>query len=233
MPLIIDTFNVLHTTGVLPPELASYCDVDGLVQLLMRSRYRNERIELVCDGSPDRPAAKGAVGAGVISPGEAAGESPQRESAERPSNVNIRYSGPGREADDVIAHLLRHSTAPRSLVVVSSDGAVLRTSRKRKCRTLSSQQFLQHLTTDHAATGTGLPAPIAKPPGGLSDDQVEAWLEVFDVDGEEAMNVQEEAGGDDSETIPHDEQAKRPPQNTESVLPRDILEEAERLLRDE
>src|SRR5687768_158064 len=107
MPLIIDTFNVLHTVGVLPPELAGI-DVQGLIGLLKRSRYRDEKVTLACDGKPQ--------------PGLKSGE----------PNVVIRFSGAGKPADDLIGQLVRASTAPRRLIVVSTDHAVQRTARRRR-----------------------------------------------------------------------------------------------------
>lgn len=239
MPLIIDAYNVLHTGGVLPPDLASFNDVEGLVRLLGISRYRGDRIELVCDGSPQRPQRMGGPGSGVV----ARRDEPQMQeppapfpgaAAAGPVNINVCYSGPGREADEVIAMLVRHSTAPRNLTVVSSDAAVLRTARRRRCRTLTSQQFLQQLATDFAAAGMTSPASAPKPPGGLSEAQVEAWLSVFEVDERAAECSQERkrrpegAGAKDATATSGNDQQR---QNPRPVLPQEIIDEAERMLR--
>ena len=42
MLIIVDTYNVLHVVGVLPPEIAGV-DTAGLIELLARSRYRGRR----------------------------------------------------------------------------------------------------------------------------------------------------------------------------------------------
>lgn len=60
MPLIIDVYNVLHTTGILPPDLAGI-GVTDLKRLIAISRYRNEPCRLVCDGV--RPRGVGDAGA--------------------------------------------------------------------------------------------------------------------------------------------------------------------------
>ena len=49
MPLLVDTLNVLHVTGVLPPELAGPEPAD-LAAWIERSRYRRQKVSLVCDG---------------------------------------------------------------------------------------------------------------------------------------------------------------------------------------
>jgi hypothetical protein len=48
--LIIDAFNVLHTQGVLPPDLADP-GVPGLIRLIAASRYARRDLTIVCDGS--------------------------------------------------------------------------------------------------------------------------------------------------------------------------------------
>ena len=89
MPLVLDTFNVLHTVGVLPPELAGL-DIAGLARLIGESRHRNEKTTLVCDGLP--------VG----------------EKIEIEPPVTVRFAGRGRTADDLIGQIVRASSAPPS-----------------------------------------------------------------------------------------------------------------------
>ena len=76
MPLIIDTYNVLHVTGVLPPELA-VGEPDGLARLVAQSRYASDVVWLICDGVP--------------------------RGASRVGRILIEGAGPGRSADDVIS----------------------------------------------------------------------------------------------------------------------------------
>ena len=144
MPLVVDTFNVLHTEGVLPPELAGV-DIGGLMALIQQSRYDREPAVLVCDGRrpPDapRPATDG--------------------------TIRLRFSGPGRIADELIMGMIRRSTAPRRLIVVSSDREIRRAARARRCRVLTSEDFLQHLARDVTArrnrrsTAGEVPASLA------------------------------------------------------------------------
>jgi uncharacterized protein YegJ (DUF2314 family) len=140
MPLIIDTYNVLHVVGVLPPELAGI-DTEGLVDLIGSSRYRHQAVTLACDGTP-APGGRGAAGGGRRG-GRRAGRAPGR--------VSVRYSGSEATADDLIARLIRRSSIPRRLTVVSSDRAVQREARRRRCHVLSSEAFLRRLVADREA----------------------------------------------------------------------------------
>ena len=48
---IKDAYNVLHVTGILPPEIAGP-DLPALARLVARSRYTDRACWLVCDGAP-------------------------------------------------------------------------------------------------------------------------------------------------------------------------------------
>jgi len=137
--LLVDAYNALHVTGVLPPEIAGV-DATGLARLVARSRYGSRACWLVCDGAPPGSRRSG----GVI-----------RQPVAGVEAVEIVYAGPGRDADSAIERLVERDSAPRQLVVVSSDRRILTAARKRRCRALTSQAFLKHLAEDHAKPGTG------------------------------------------------------------------------------
>lgn len=184
MPLLIDTYNVLHVTGVLPPHLAGI-DAHGLIRLLARSRYARQRITLVCDGVPPPHAAA--------------------TEAQLPVNTQLIYTGPGREADDEIDRLIRASSAPRRLTVVSSDRRVQQAAKRRKCRVFSSELLLKHLAEDASRPSRPSRAlqRTRKPEVPLDDAQVLAWKALF--------------GVDDASSPPAS--APRPPQNPSNQSP--------------
>lgn len=136
--LLVDVSNVLHTTGVLPPDLAGI-DLDGLIRLLGHSRYRRHRTLLVCDGGP-----------------------PRRRSghpASSHAHLEILYSGREREADDLL--LERISASPHihgraRAILVSSDRRIRTAAERRGLATLTSDAFVSQLAADHAH------APIRK-----------------------------------------------------------------------
>jgi predicted RNA-binding protein with PIN domain len=162
MPLLLDTYNILHVTGVLPPEVAGI-DVAGLIDLLAGSRYRAEHVVLVCDGNPHRGGPR----------------------FEPSAQHRVVFSGKKESADDVIVRMIGHSSAPRRLTVVSSDNEILRAARKRRCPTMSSEKFLEALAEDSTAPRARSASSSAhgrKPRAPLSAASVEEWIKVFGLD---------------------------------------------------
>jgi len=122
--LLVDAYNVLHVTGVLPPDLAGL-EVQGLARLILRSRYRQTKAVLVCDG--------------IVA-----------DAAQSPSAapVEIRYAGAGKSADSFIMARILSSSAPRRLTVVTSDREIQRAARRRDSRVVESAEFLGQLVLD-------------------------------------------------------------------------------------
>lgn len=159
MPLLVDTYNVLHITGILPPEYAGL-DVHGLAALVAGSRYGRQPVTLICDGTPKGVPA---------------------ETAARADRIRIVYAGPGREADDEITTLINRDSAPRRLTVVSNDNRVKQAARRRKARAMAGETFLRHLALD-AAKSPARRSPAQRPPVPLDETQVNAWMRYFGVD---------------------------------------------------
>jgi hypothetical protein len=227
MPLIVDTYNVLHVVGVLPPEEAGI-DLPGLIRLIQHSRYRDERVELICDGSPREDVPPGKRRATVV-----------------------RYSGPTRLADDVIMQMIRASTIPKRLTVVSLDHQVIRAARRRRCRVLASDVFLRQLANDVRVPT--LNQPIAPPPNTVTSSEVKTWQKYFDIDDATVESLEAEADREARRLRPGrdqcvdggsakpqagagssrkaDTQQHSSSNQHEPVLPPELIEEAERLLR--
>ncbi len=163
MPVLVDANNILHVTGVLPPDIAGV-DEEGLAQLIAESRYRGDAVCLVCDG-PRRNRPAGPI-----------------------AGVALRYSGAGTSADEVIAHLVAQCTAPRRLTVVSGDRAILRDARRRRCPVVTATDFLETLARDHATqTKRGTP-PRSRPQTPTLDPQsIDAWRTFFGLDDSTAL----------------------------------------------
>lgn len=176
MPLLIDTYNVLHTTGVLPPEMAGI-DVGGLIRLISSSRYGRQLVTLVCDGTGPMPSSGGL-----------------------PRRIAVRFAGPGREADDLILELIEAASDRRRITVVTSDRAVATAARKRRCRTITSQTFLGQLLAD---AQTRPKPPDDRPTGRLDKKRVDQWIEQFGLDETElTKSAATEPRGDDQPLPP-------------------------------
>lgn len=162
MPIIIDTYNVLHVTGVLPPELA-VGEPEGLAKLIATSRFGSDAVWLICDGVP--------------------------RGAARVGRIVIEGAGPGRSADDHIAAFLDRSSAPRRLTVVTSDRAIQRRARARGAESMKSEVFLAALAEDarRAWSGRGrsaVPSPRKSVP--LNAREVAGWMTFFELTAEQA-----------------------------------------------
>ncbi len=120
MALLIDAYNVLHCTHILPAPYAMM-NVERLCDLLADSRWSCSRIAVVCDGAP--PSM------GATLHGE----------------VDLVYAGGGKDADSWIERFIARTTAPRDLMVVSNDNRIIRAARRRRCRTMDSESFLRQL----------------------------------------------------------------------------------------
>ncbi|MBU3728229.1 MAG: NYN domain-containing protein, partial [Phycisphaerales bacterium] len=185
--------NILHVTGVLPPELAGP-DERGLVDMIRRSRWRGERIWIVCDGG--RRASSSQFHDGAV----------------------LHHAGPGSDADTVIAKLIETCSHCSSLIVVTSDRRVAAHARRRHCRTMRSEEFLEMLARDCTGTpsrgagtstrrATAAPAasrpaaqPAARAPSKPSGDaerndaaQVAAWLAYFGLAEDRSKSVEHDA----------------------------------------
>jgi len=146
--LLIDAYNVLHVVGVLPPELAGP-DLSGLAVLIERSRFRRDAVTLFCDGRAPVPRP------------------------ELPRGIRAKWSGPDREADDLIIAQIRTTTTPRRCLVVTSDRQILKEAQRRRCAILRSEAFMALLARDAAAPPTAGPALSAP----LPPDALPLWLQ--------------------------------------------------------
>jgi hypothetical protein len=159
--LVIDAYNALHVTGILPPDLAGV-DVRGLAGLIAASRWRSVACRLICDGTGESEV--GRVRSDTL-----------------PRTVSVVYAGPGRDADSIIEHIIESSTTPKRLVIVSSDRRLRAAARKRRCRWFSSEAFLETLAQDAMANrgrrqGSAQPEPPSDP------REIEGWLREFGFD---------------------------------------------------
>jgi hypothetical protein len=151
--LVLDTSNLLHVTGVLDPAIAGW-GLEELIAALAATLGASQRAVLVCDGPP--PAAR----------------PPAHE------RIELVHSGKGRSADDLIARIASAAPDPRRLLVVSSDRAVQRAARRRRCRTLGSPEFLRQLAARLEAVRRARPQ-ARRPSGPLEPGEISEWTRLF------------------------------------------------------
>ena len=205
MPLLVDTWNVLHQTGVLPPDLAGP-SLKKLGQLIRQSKWGGERVLLVCDGTAPGPH-----------PG-------------LPEGIHAVFSGHDREADDLIEGHIAASTAPRRLTVVSSDRRIKTAARKRGCTVLTAQAFLERLVYDahHPRRARG------KRPGkvDLPTDMIAEAQALIDDTPSSPTHRPAPKATPAKQSTPRPSPAPRRSDSDDGPLPQSIIEAARRLLEE-
>lgn len=128
MRVIVDTYNLLHLgdAHVIPDGVAGLV---RLSELISESRYRGDRVLLVCDGRP---------------PGDVRGR--------LAGGVRAVFSGEQTNADTVIKREVARDTGARDVVVVSSDREVQRAARRAGAKVVGSGVFLRQILS---GGGTG------------------------------------------------------------------------------
>jgi len=189
MPLVIDVNNLLHVTGVLPPEIAGI-DERALADLIGQSRFQREAACLVCDG-PARGRPTEDIG-----------------------SVVFHYAGVRCTADAVIAKIVDSCTAPRRMTVISSDRAILKHAKRRKCPTITAHEFLEILARDHAAgarASKGKHAAHARARiDPLTQEQIHAWKVYFGLDDPKKVEaLKQSAREGPAHRKPHDRRTPR------------------------
>lgn len=159
--LILDVANILHvlTRGRAPGD----GDVLELVGWLANSRYGKQEVTLVCDGNPMRASG---LRDRVVAAMAAAGNTRQ-----------LLFSGPDRQADDVVEGLLEHATSPATVVVVSSDRRLRDAAKRMGAKSLRSEEFAEQLHDD--ARRRTFAGDAGREVGNIS---AAAWAAYFGID---------------------------------------------------
>ena len=206
MKVLVDTWNVLHQMGVLPPDLAGL-GVGELASLLTKGRWSRDQISLICDGTP------GNDGFGMI------------------KNVEIVYTGGAKSADQEIMDRVAGSSTASRIVVVTNDREIIRFIRAKGAQQLGSVEFLEALADDHRRPNKKL----IRKPSGLSPEKAAQWKEEFGFANEDITDLQEEIRKVDipeSEATPisgEKPKVKKPQSPAKPDLPDDLINEARRL----
>lgn len=210
MRLMIDTWNVLHQTGVLPPENAGI-DVRGLAKLIQNSRFRGCQMTLVCDGTN--------VNEGFTAP-----------------HVMCIFTGPHKSADDEIVERVRASSGARDILVISSDNAISKAVRAAGAQCMKSHHFLTLLIQDSRLPK----AKRTQRPSELSAKHASDWKTIFDIDDSFIDDMADEELPahlhrtkkiDTSKPEPVQHKSKKKSKDKDNdAMPPSLIDEARRLL---
>ena len=91
--------------------------------------------------------------------------------------VEVVFADLRSSADKLIISRIEHCTAPRELLVVSSDHEIQVTARVRGTRVMSAQDFAAEMSKTHGPKHKKRRRPPPEP--GLSAREVTEWLALF------------------------------------------------------
>jgi len=158
MPIIIDGHNLLWSIRTPGEDSESLTDLK-LCYIIGRYLKRiDETGEIVFDG-------KGP---------------PDKSGFDNISNLEVLFSGLTTDADTVIEDKIKANSAPKRLIVVSSDRRVKDAARARKAQAIKSDVFWNNLQKQLKRKR------IAKEPTakqiGLSEGETDQWLKFLGLD---------------------------------------------------
>lgn len=158
MPYLIDGYNLLRLIQSIHEEYAEIAEA-GLCRILSEYiRIKRSRGQIVFDGlGPPDKSCLGGYG-----------------------NLEVFFSGQTLEADDVIEEKILDNSAPKSLIVVSTDRRIRTAANKRKAIAVRSDLFFDDVTKVLDKTRM-IPEPEQKQKG-LTEAETDEWLDFFDID---------------------------------------------------
>ena len=156
MPYLIDGYNLLRAIQRYE-EFATLTDVQLCRIVADFLRCVRDRGHIVFDGlgPPDKRELGGICG------------------------VEVYFSGEHHEADDVIEQKIADNTAPKSLVVVSSDNRLRTAAAKRKATAIRAEPFWAFLCEQlEKEANRPVPEPTEKRHG-VTEREADLWMDEF------------------------------------------------------
>jgi predicted RNA-binding protein with PIN domain len=156
--IIIDGHNLLHSIVKISDDASS---INDLQLCWIISRYLkaiSETGEIIFDGTGPR----------------------DKTPFDNIANLEVFFAGFGTDADTVIEDKIRANSAPRRLLIVSSDRRLRDAARTRKASAIKSEVFWDNI---HKQLRRKKPVkePEAKR-SGLTESETKQWLEFFGIE---------------------------------------------------
>jgi uncharacterized protein len=163
MSLLIDGYNLLHASGILARGVGP-----GTLE-----RARGALLNFLAESlTPEEISHTTVVFDATHAP-----KGLQRTSEHR--GLSVRFASPGGEADDEIELLIRQDSAPRKLIVVSSDHRLQRAARRRKATAIDSDRWYGEILRRRLQQAEPPTQERPKADAPLTDDAVAYWLKAF------------------------------------------------------
>ena len=165
MATIIDGYNLLHASGILPRGIGP----GGL------ERSRNALLNFLVESLPAEEVSHTTV---VFDASEAPWGAARTLDFE---GITVRFAARDSDADSMIEDLILQDSAPKRLMIVSSDHRLHRAAKRRKATPIDSDLWFAQIVRQRRerTSPRGKAAEFAKPEGPFSPGEVEFWLEKF------------------------------------------------------
>ncbi len=158
---IIDGHNLLHTILKLDELFNPVTDIQMCRIINGFLKLTGQRGELIFDGSGPK----------------------EKNAFENLSHLEVSFAGAGMDADTVIENKIKADTAPKRLIIVSSDRRLRKAALVRKAVSIKSDEFWAALNKQLEKK-----RPEREPGGkrqGLSESETNHWLKFFGIDEKE------------------------------------------------
>jgi predicted RNA-binding protein with PIN domain len=169
MSLLIDGYNLLHVSGILGPERGP----GGL------QASRLAMLNFLAASIDPEELPRTIV---VFDAGDPPWGMPQQMEHR---GIDVRFAAKYESADELIEELIQAESAPRRLVVVSSDHRIQRAARRRKAKAIDSDIWYADLTRARRQRQESAADVPARPAVPLLEEDVNYWLRQFG--GESAL----------------------------------------------
>ncbi|MBN2180305.1 MAG: NYN domain-containing protein [Sedimentisphaerales bacterium] len=152
---LIDGHNLLHALPKLDELIAPVGDVQLCVMIGSYLELIGQTGEIIFDGTGPR----------------------DKSGFDNIGGIEITFAGLGTDTDTIIEDKIRASTAPKRLVIVSSDRRLRKAARARKAVSVKSDEFWLKINKQ-LSKKKPKQEPGAKR-GGLSESETKQWLDFF------------------------------------------------------
>ena len=196
MAIFIDGYNLLHVTGLFGRGIGP-----GTLE-----RSRGALLNFLATALEQRDLSQTTI---VFDAKDAPPGLPRQVDYQ---GITVLYAAGYEDADTLLEEMISKHSAPRQLVVVSSDHRVQRAARRRRATAVDSGPWYAELVRQQRSTHSAIKVADGKPAAPLSREEVQWWLREFgDVELEkEAQPLQDKAameegqGSDSPDDLPDD-----------------------------
>jgi hypothetical protein len=172
MPLLIDGYNLLHATGILGRGRGH-----GWLE-----RSRMALLNVLAESLPAEELGRTTIVFDAHDPPWGLAKKLDHH------GMTVYFASRHEDADSMIEDLIKTNSAPRKLIVVSSDHRLHRAAKRRRATAIDSDRWFRDLMQKRGERSNASQAESIKPEGPFSPGEVDFWLRQFEIDGAKTAN---------------------------------------------